>query len=167
MDISGIASVIGALGIGSFAGQYLIGAQQRRQFRSEVLRQLAHTESSRWANEQQVPPFLESIRELETAALIARVPEKVVVHYKIFATTAWWLSRASWEEDSDEEYGGGIDGHFADLVRGAANELSRSVWSPWTSRVGRAGRLKTRRGLAEQISGASSYLARAVERAGA
>lgn len=92
MDISGVVSVVGALGIGSFIGQYLIGSQQRRQVRSEVLKHLSDAETARWAGESTpIPNFTESMRELETAALIARVPRRAVAHYKMFAHCAKWL----------------------------------------------------------------------------
>lgn len=145
MDISGIASIIGALGIGSFVGQYLIGSQQRRQLRSEVLKHLAHTENARWApDESGDPKFRESMRELETAAMVARIPRKVIDQYKVFAYAAWWLSRESWDSHPFSESGGGlIAGDFAAIVRDAAAEVSKSAWSPWAAKFGQAPRLKT------------------------
>jgi hypothetical protein len=151
VDISSFASIIGALGIGSFVGQYLIGSQQRRQIRSEVLRQLSHAESARWAGSSNYLSFTEAIRELETAALIARVPRKVIANYTLFAYAARTLSEEDAEENPDQEFGGGINAHFGDLVRAAASEVSRSVWSPWIGRLGAGHRMKQQRNQAAQI----------------
>ncbi|MDV8071160.1 hypothetical protein R4P64_32090 [Rhodococcus sp. IEGM 1366] len=132
------------MGIGSFVGQYLIGSQQRRQLRSEVLKHLAHTETARWAPEEPGnPKFRESMRELETAAMISRIPRKVVDQYKVFAYVAWWLSQESWDDHPFSETGGGlIESDFADIVRDVAAELSRSAWSPWAVKVNQNSRLK-------------------------
>lgn len=170
VDIPAIASVISALGIGSFIGQYLIGAQQRRQLRSEVLRHLAQTETVRWANGvSNGPGFRESIRELEAAAMVSQIPQRVVKQYTIFAYTAWWLSVENWEESSgNEEEAGHIDGQLAELAQEAAVELSAAAWSPWTSKFRRGSRLKKRISRAESIDNlhVTGSLARAKERAG-
>lgn len=116
-----MASIIGALGIGSFAGQYLIGSQQRRQLRSEVLRHLASTERTRWAGALSSDPsfqqFKDSIRELETAAIIARVPRRPLRLYIQLATAARLMTALS------------------RCVRSSAAQLSRLMWSPWLARA--------------------------------
>ncbi|MCT7293968.1 hypothetical protein NVV99_24010 [Rhodococcus sp. PAE-6] len=152
VDIPAIASVISALGIGSFIGQYLIGAQQRRQLRSEVLKHLAQTETVRWASTTTIGPgFRESIRELEAAALVSQIPQRVVEQYTIFAYTAWWESNENWEAGGGDEEDAGIDRRLADLVQEAAIELSAAAWSPWTSKFRRGSRLKKRISRAENI----------------
>ncbi|WP_141797720.1 hypothetical protein [Nocardioides sp. SLBN-35] len=162
MSWSDVVSIVGALGVGSFIGQYLIGSQQRRQVRSDVLKHLSDAETARWAGgTTPAPNFTESMRELETAALIARVPRRVIAHYKVFAYCARWLSQASWDDDPDPEYGGGINGEFADLVRAAAGEVSRVTWAPWWGRVGMKRRLAKRRTEAGHIERIESTLARA------
>lgn len=153
MDIPVIASVISALGVGSFVGQYLIGAHQRRQLRSEVLRNLARVESARWAGhgEPSRAEFQEGLRDLEAAALVARLPRGAVVQYKVFAQAARWLSDSDVENDPMNEYAGGINGAFADLVHEHAADISRLVWKPWIGRFGLKRRLRTRRERAEAI----------------
>ncbi|OZD06445.1 hypothetical protein CH275_09485 [Rhodococcus sp. 06-235-1A] len=139
MDISGVASIIGALGIGSFAGQYLIGSQQRRQLRSEVLRHLANTERTRWAGALSSDPsfqqFKDSIRELETAAIIARVPRRPLRLYIQLATAARLMSDDDVEEKDGQEEAGGISTALSRCVRSSAAQLSRLMWSPWLARA--------------------------------
>lgn len=144
LDTSSVVSVLGALGIGSFVGQYLIGSQQRREVRGAVLRHLEQAESARWAGEAHPPgsPTLQTaMRDLETAALIARIPRKAVMHYKLLAYTGWFLSSDDAEQNPDAEYAGGINGDFANIIRAAAGEVSRLVWSPWLGRLGLTTRL--------------------------
>lgn len=110
-----------------------------------MLKHLAHTENARWAPaESGDPKFRESMCELETADMMARIPRKVIDQYKVFACVAWWLSRESWDNHPFSESGGGlIAGDFADIVRGVAAEVSKSAWSPWAEKVGQTSLLKT------------------------
>jgi len=144
MDPATVVSIISALGIGSFVGQYLIGSRERRQLRSDVLTQLSYAETARWAGHSKppTPDFNTSIRDLETAALIARVPRKAVMHYKRLAYTGWWLSVDDAESNPDHEFAGGIDGDLANLIRAAAAEVSHVVWSPWLGRMRLSRRLQ-------------------------
>ncbi|OZD77250.1 hypothetical protein CH260_08440 [Rhodococcus sp. 05-2256-B2] len=139
MDISGVASIIGALGIGSFAGQYLIGSQQRRQLRSEVLRRLASTERNRWAgvstSDTSFEQFKDSVRELETAAIIARVPRRPLALYIQLATAARLLSDTDVEEKDGYDEAGAINTAMSRYVRAAAEQLSHLMWSPWIART--------------------------------
>lgn len=135
-----MASIIGALGIGSFAGQYLIGSQQRRQLRSEVLRHIAITERTRWAGASSTDPsfqaFKESVRELETAAIIARVPRRPLTLYIQLATAARLLSDDDLELMDGEDGAGGISSEFSRSVRNSAAQVIRLMWSPWLARIG-------------------------------
>ncbi len=128
-----MASIIGALGIGSFAGQYLIGSQQRRQLRSEVLRHLASTERTRWAGSSSTDPsfqhFKDSVRELETAAIIARVPRRPLRLYIQLATVARLTSDDDVKQKDGQEEAGGINTALGRCVRLSA-ACQRSCNSP-------------------------------------
>ncbi|MGW9568373.1 hypothetical protein [Prescottella equi] len=157
MDISAFASVIGALGLGSFVGQYLIGAQGRRQARSEVLLRLAECEAARWAGpneEADIPPFRQAIRQFEKAALVAGTPRSIVEHYQQLAFVAMWSSELEADSDPNAYDLGRIDDNLADLVRKSALDLSRVVWHPWVHRVGMRRRIKRRREAVTEINGA-------------
>lgn len=152
MDASDVAAIVGALGVGSFIGQYLVGAHQRRQLRSEVLTQLTNAETARWASDEpDDPPFVQAIRNLEIAALVAQIPREAIAHYKWLAYPAFWLSRKSYEESGeDQEVGGGIDSKLAEVVRLAASEITKLAWTPWRARLGLKRRLAN---LQEQAEG--------------
>lgn len=148
MDLSAFASVLGALGIGSFVGQYLIGAQGRRQVRSEVLRRLADCEAARWAGPSDLPdapPFQQAIAELEKAAIVAATPRNVVEHYKLLAYVAWWKSLQDAEDRPLDYDAGGIGPELTPLSREAAWDLQSVVWHPRLGRIRTWRRIKERR----------------------
>jgi hypothetical protein len=132
-----VGSLIGALGIGSVLGTWLTGGQARREVRSKVLAALAETEQKRWAGDGNYHEFNIAVRRLETAALVARVPRKVVLHYVVLAQTANYLSRENYEElGGDEDMGAGaINGYYAGHVRDAAEIITLCVWRPWWSKL--------------------------------
>lgn len=145
VDIANLVSLAGALGLGSVLGQFLMAGGQRRQTRAEVLRALGDVESSRWAgDEKPAMPFSVAMRELDTAALLARVPREAVVHYKLLAQAGFWASVESWEQYPDPEFGGGIETDLATIIREAAAEISSLVWRPWVGRVGLRRRIRVR-----------------------
>lgn len=155
MDVATVVALIGALGIGSIVGQYVAGAGQRRQTRAEVLRALGRVESARWAGpDEPEVPFRQAIRELETAALLARLPRDLIVHYKVLAQAGHWLSTESWDEYPDPEFGGGIEGHFADVIWDAAADVSQLAWRPWLGRVRIHRRIRERDSRAKEIDDA-------------
>lgn len=168
MDIASVTSIIGALGIGSFIGQYLIGSQQRRQLRSDVLRCLSNTEKNRWAGPASTDPkraeFNESIRELETAALIARVPRKTLVTYMRLAIAARGMSEIGVAEGMGYEEDGGINAVFADIVRDSAAHVTHSLWSPWIAGITAPRRLRE---LRRRTQGIDNNLARSALEASA
>lgn len=166
MDISGVASIIGALGIGSFAGQYLIGSQQRRQLRSDVLRYLAITERTRWAgassSDSSFQQFKDSIRELETAAIIARVPRRPLRLYIQLATAARLMSDDDVEQKDGQEEAGGINTVLGRSVRWSAAQLSRLMWSPWLARAGMKRRASA---IEREVQGLDEEVVSAVDKA--
>jgi len=78
--------------------------------------------------------FKKSLRQLETAALVARLPREVVQHYVIYALTARWASLEYAKSGRDEEGRGFIDSDLTDLVYEAVAELNDSIWHPVVSR---------------------------------
>jgi hypothetical protein len=105
---------------------------------------VADVETARWAGPGKREPFHPALRELDTAALLARIPRDAVTHYKLLAQAGYWVSAESWEESPDPEWGGEIPATFANLIREAAGELSHLVWSPWLARRGLKRRIKAR-----------------------
>lgn len=152
MEIANLISLLGVLGLGSVLTQFLMAGGQRRQTRAEVLRAIGDVESTRWAGgEEPSAPLHVTMRELDTAALLARVPREAVVHYKVLAQAGYWASVDSWEEYPDPEFGGGIDSKFATIIREAASELSSLVWRPWVGRLGLKKRIKRREARAAAV----------------
>jgi hypothetical protein len=96
MDLLGSApSLLAALGAGSVIGNWFGGGRSRREVRSAVLKAIAATETERWTddpNSADYEDLLSAIRDLETTALIARIPRRAVRHYLIFAYAARHLS---------------------------------------------------------------------------
>lgn len=100
MDAGQIISLLGALGIGSVIGQYLGSANERRVVRAAALKALAQTESARWVSGNgSEPPFPETARDLEAAALVARLPRDAVVQYLTLAHAAFWTSQENYEQN--------------------------------------------------------------------
>ena len=143
IDLGSAAALLGTLGIGSVVGQYLSDAKDRRTARAEVLHALSVVESARWAPRLEgEPSFRDASRQLQTAALIARVPRRLLVEYLTLAQAAAWLSAESWRESGGDEYGNGIDGYLGDSVRFGAQGLADLIWAPLLQR-----RFVERRGL--------------------
>lgn len=132
-----IPSIVGGGFIGSLATHYLTTGRERREIRSEVLHKLSDTEQKRWAGLYKRDQFRDALRDLETAALIARLPRDLVLLYKLLAQTARNLSEADIEDDptKHEAFAGGIDGKFATIVRDTAADMSRAIWAPFITRI--------------------------------
>lgn len=139
MDLATFLSILTALGAGSVIGTWYGAGQTRREVRSAILKAIAMTEKERWAEDPDsadYPEFVTAVRDLETAALIARIPRRSVRHYVVLAEAARGLSDASvYFDPADQSFFGGIDGYFDTLVRDTAELLARLAWSPWISRV--------------------------------
>lgn len=144
MDVETIASVLGLLGLGSILTQYVSGGSQRRQARSEVLRALSRAESSRWEGPSDHPVFGDSMRELEVAAPIARLPQVTISHYILLASVGRSISAQRWEEEGDPEFGGAIPSDLADLVTDAACDVAKLAWHPFTGRWNLIDRVRRR-----------------------
>jgi hypothetical protein len=133
VDISQIATAVGALGIGSVLGQWLANGGQRRQVRADALLALSEVESNRWWSTEAnatAKPFIQAARTLQAACVIARVPRKAVTEYLIYAQAALWQSHENWELNPDDDSGPSIEAHFSQLVRDAAKALADVIWAP-------------------------------------
>ncbi|CKH13588.1 hypothetical protein PXH78_26895 [Mycolicibacterium smegmatis] len=133
------APLLGALGVASLIGNWFGGGRSRREVRSAVLKALRETESQRWATEPDhvgFRDFITAVHDLETAALIARIPRKAVHHYVVLAHAARGLSEDAVDYFPDlKGYSGPINGYFNTLVRDAAGVLTGLAWHPWWSRI--------------------------------
>lgn len=129
--VSEVVSVLGAIGLGSVLGQYLASSKDRREARARVLSAIAEVEESRWVGEGNATAaeFQTALRNLQTAALIARLPRDAVFEYGALAQAARWLSQETWDRTIEPELGGGIDAHLADATREAARAISELAWS--------------------------------------
>lgn len=136
MDAGTIISLIAALGIGSWIAKLLEKTTQSRQHRAAALKALSHTETLRWAPQEDGWNHLRSaIHELNSAALIAGVPSSLVRQYTFLCRVAWNLSDDNWEEHGDPAYGGAIPGDIADVVVLSATTVSNAIWRPWYSKL--------------------------------
>ncbi|OBG87857.1 hypothetical protein A5699_18470 [Mycobacterium sp. E802] len=145
--------LVGGLGIGSVIGNYIGGGRARREVRGAVLKAIEATELTRWAPTI-YREFRTAYREVETTALIARIPRAAVRHYLVLAEAGRQLSDESWEErGGDEDFGaGGIDGYFADVIQEAAEMITRLAWRPWLTRLTLAKDLKSLRDQAQRFA---------------
>lgn len=135
MDVGSIGSLVGALGLGSVLGQWVNGGGQRREMRARVLAALATCESGRWVslNREAARPFPELAREVEAAALVARIPRDPMNQYVTLAYAAWWASAATAEYEPDGQ--GGVLSNYARVVTDAADHVTFLAWRPWRGRV--------------------------------
>jgi hypothetical protein len=121
MDVLQWVPLLGALGIGSVIGNWFGAGYARREVRSGVLKAIAATEKTRWAAAHHYPDFRDAARDLQTSALIARIPREAVRHYLVFAEAARRLSDDSFDDpdrDGDVEMGaGGSTGTSPNLSR--------------------------------------------------
>lgn len=130
VDITTAISLIGALGIGSIATQFLSRGPDRRAARARALEALGDVEQARWApHDPGEPTFVQASRTLQTAALLAQIPRGPVIEYLIQAQAAQWMSVESFRQLPDPEYGGGINANVANVVRDSAQSLSQIIWA--------------------------------------
>lgn len=146
MDFSVIGTILGALGIGSLITQYVMASRARREVRGGVLKHLAEVEEARWAggpDEIDYRAFRKAVHALETAALIARIPRRAVVHYVVFAQAARSITQEYVDiHGYDEEVGSILFNPVAEVVTSAAQAVTRLAWSPLWGRIGLHWRLK-------------------------
>ncbi|ALL79331.1 hypothetical protein AD006_28955 (plasmid) [Pseudonocardia sp. EC080610-09] len=121
-----VVSVLGALSVGSLILQWAASGKDRRAARAEVLRALGAVEAARWkfSERDAYQNLRDAIRDLETAALLARVPRRVLIPYsELSIASLWWLM-----EEADLTEPVGLDLHISDAVHDAAEIVSRATW---------------------------------------
>jgi hypothetical protein len=129
-DIATVVSVISALGVGSLIGQWFGRGKDRRTARAAVLDKLAEVEEVRWyRGPSDEDSFQKLIKQLETAALIARVPRAAVKQYHGLALGVLLISKFN-NERTDL---GSIPTEMSDAVHDAAEIIQKAAWSPMTS----------------------------------
>ena len=111
----------------------------------------------RWPD---LPPFRIGAHDLETAALIARVPRPAVKQYILLAEAARSYSLDDYEDkDGDEDMGAGaIHRDLATVVEESAEVITQLAWNPWVSRA------KYRKSLKDLREKAASIDDRSVKR---
>ena len=128
-------SLIGALGFGSVIGQWFGAGKDRRSTRAAVLRAIPAVEHARWyreGSEKDGRALTQATRDLETAALIAKLPRPPVRLYVQLATASLLESNVDAEPRGDPEYGS-INMQLSEVVLGAAALVSDTAWaSPLT-----------------------------------
>lgn len=165
VDAATFIALLGALGLGSILAQFVSGGIQRRELRSRVLAALDACENARWANLSSDPPatsFAERARELQAAALVARVPRAAVAQYLWLSFAGFWLSCESAEEDPYGE--GGIPARFSDAIRASASVLVDVTWRPALTRIQLSKRLRRVGAKAEAEAAKSTDLVRLLDR---
>lgn len=135
-DLATVTTLATALGVGGIIGQWYGAGKDRRTARAAVLQELAAVERARWWTVEHGADWSKlelTIRNLQSAALIARVPRSAVMPYSQLATAAFQASCDEAEERGDPDYAG-IPTEIADAVREAAEVVSRAAWSPPATR---------------------------------
>ncbi|MGN6558550.1 MAG: hypothetical protein ACTHLH_11160 [Solirubrobacterales bacterium] len=137
MGVDAAALAGGALGgavVQSVLGPLFGQRHERRELRAKVLRKIAEIENARWVPAEKAV-FLNAAHELRSLVLVAGMNRKPVEFYVVVAAAAREKSELSLElAGGDVEFGGGIDGSLADLVRDAATLVTDCAWHPYLQR---------------------------------
>lgn len=129
-------SILGALGIGSAFGQWIAASKDRRANRAAVLDKLRRVEELRWTDTGDLtggPTLLSAVRDLEVAALLARIPRSVVLQYGQLAVAGLWTMHDDIESGKHPEEVG-LDIDMSNAIHAAAEVVSRAAWSTPASR---------------------------------
>lgn len=158
-QLTDIAALVGALGVGSLGTALFTQGRERRASRAAVIAAMHEVERHRWASSDR--SFREAARELATAAMIARMPRWAVDEYLALARAASWMSAADADErGAYDEYAGGISGELNGCVHAAFGLAVDVAWHPVASRL----RARQRRaGLSVSVSKLSPQVRRVVE----
>ena len=133
LDISQVVSLIAALGLGSLLSQYALQGHARASVRAEALAALVAVERARRIRKGD---FQATASELQTRALIARVPRYAVQEYLSYAEAAWSQVAFS-DEVGNEESRGLTPSHALAVIE--ADMLSEMMWHPiWSRRLSNA-----------------------------
>jgi hypothetical protein len=135
-DLNAAVSAIGGLGAGSVLAQYLSAGKDRRSSRATALEALGQVEDSRWVPRPKgAPSFALAARSLQTAALLAHVPRRLLTEYLVLSQAAYWMSNKAFNEGRyPEDEGGAINAELSRAVREAAQGLADILWAPRITR---------------------------------
>lgn len=160
MDAALLVQLLGVFGLGSIFAQALSTVGERRKYRADVLHALGRTERARWHPRPDGElSFQDLARELETAALLAGVPQSVVRTYVVVAHAASLESSDSYDEYPDQE-GGSISTDHADAARSGARILAEVAWHPWLAGFSARRRAARLTKVVEGLPDFSEYLRR-------
>lgn len=133
-----IVSILAALGAGSVVGHWVAGGKDRRAARATALERLGAVEEARWVEkgrDEDHTRFRTAARQLEAAALIARVPRRAVILYLQYAEAALTSVHQEIEDRGGDPYRQvGISVGSDEVVAQAASVVSRAAWSSPTTR---------------------------------
>ena len=129
MELGTVASLLGAVGLGSVATKYLDATVERRKLRASALSALARVESERWVDDSERVEFVAAARDLEIACMLARIPRAATDEYLVYARAAYWRSMSGVQNQPDSDFAGAIDGHLADLTKAAARYLRDLIYA--------------------------------------
>jgi hypothetical protein len=122
--------------IGGVIAPQITQARERRAARADVLTKVSQVEELRWGGED-YQEFTRSLAALESAAIMARVPRRIVRAYAKVAKAARDSSihvdrgdYMEWVPDPAEDAG----------AERALEALSQAIWHPWLSRFLRRNR---------------------------
>lgn len=145
MDLPTLASLLTAVGVSGLVVNWVAEGKARRHFRGDVLKLLSEAESKRWAGQHHsYREFETALYDLQTAALVARVPQHAVHQYVVLAEVARRVSDDSFAfYNGDFDAGASeIDRQFATHVRDSAGIISQLAWHPVKKRFRLARDLK-------------------------
>ncbi|MCB2175189.1 MAG: hypothetical protein KQH57_05240 [Actinomycetales bacterium] len=135
-DVGDIAALLAAFGFGSLGAAAIGRAREQRGARARVLGALHEVERRRWYDPDG-EPFVAAVMELQAAALVARVPRRLVENYIVAARVAYGLSHDNWEErGGDDEFAAGIASDVANVARMMSRVVADAIWRPWWGRIG-------------------------------
>ncbi|SFG72483.1 hypothetical protein [Amycolatopsis regifaucium] len=127
-----LTSLIAAL-IGGAVSPQVTQAKDRRAARAAVREKVAEVDALGWHDEP-YPDFRRAVAALEAAAILAGVPRSKVLRFTQAVIEA---------RNSSETYDEGPDGEpltvrgtaEEEAMRGAIEDLSRSLWHPWLEKL--------------------------------
>jgi hypothetical protein len=133
-----LVSILGALGVATIISQWFASGKDRRTSRAAVLTELAAVEAARWPSHsgtdvEDITRLRAAIRQLETAALIARLPRRAIVRYVQLSTACLHFTLEEVERYGDPE-AAALPQALYDLLLDAAEIVSRVAWSSRATR---------------------------------
>lgn len=125
-----VLGTIGAAVIGGIIAPQITRLAERRLARAALLEKIREVEALRWGD-LGYQEFLRAIASLEAAAIIARIPRRLVRAYVDAAMNARRNSR----DTGDPTLGWYVDNEVNKGVEVALEDVSRYLWHPILGRV--------------------------------